>query len=125
METIRTKTPIWFWFISIPLLILGIMGILQINSIWASEITEPLWAKLCYSGGIIGILIGSIFLVFRKKSASFFFIASLIGFLIHRAWVFGFSERAEEAPWTLFLPVIIILISILIVKLGSKKKWIT
>ena len=125
METHKTKTPIWFWFISVPLLILGIMGILQINSVWGPEMTEPLWAKLCYSGGIIGILIGSLLLVFRKISALYFFIFSLAGFLIHRAWIFGFSERAEEAPWTLFLPILIIIISILLVRLGTKKGWIT
>ena len=121
METQKTKTPIWFWFISIPLLILSIMGILQINSVWGPEMTEPFYAKICYSGGIIGVLIGSILMVIRKKLALLFFIISLVGFLIHRFWVFALSDRADEAPWTLFLPILIVLLSILIVSLGSKK----
>lgn len=86
--------------------------------------SEPFWAKLSYSAGIIGILVGSILLVLRKKAAAYFYMVSLVGFIIHRIWVFGFSDRADEAPWTLFLPMLIIISAIWIARLGSIKRWI-
>lgn len=124
MKTPKIKTPIWYWFISIPLLILGIMGILQINSVWSTEMTEPLWAKLSYSLGISGMFLGSVFLIFRKKLATILFLASILGFILHRTWVFGFSELSSEAPLTLFLPILINLIAVLLAYYGVKKGWI-
>lgn len=67
----ENKTPIWFWIITVPFTLLAISGLMQINSIFGNEMTEPIWAKLGYIIGIIGMFIGSIFLCLRKKKGCF------------------------------------------------------
>jgi hypothetical protein len=73
---------------------------------------------------VIGVLFGSIFLILKTKLASIFFWASVFGFVLYRTWVFIFSDRASEAPLTLFLPILIHLIVVFLVSCGLKKGWI-
>ena len=86
--------------------------------------TEPLWAKLSYSIGILGVFFGGLLLILRRKSAAIFYVVSILGLLAHRVWVFTVSDRASEAPLTLFLPVVINVLALLVALHGTKRRWI-
>lgn len=124
----RKKPPIWYWIISIPLALFALLGLTQIYPTLTEEIPEPFWAKIGYVIGILGFFIGAIFLILRKKKANLFFIVSIIGFLSHRIWIFGLSDITDTlepiAPITLFLPIVISLMAMLIVRKGEKDNWI-
>ena len=124
----NNKPPIWFWVFTIPMLILGIMGVLQVDSVWGEEMTEPFWAQASYTTGIIGIFLGSVFLLLRKKTALYFYVFSALGFMAHRFWLFALSGTSDSlapyAPVTLFISIGLVLIGIWVVRNGSQKGWI-
>jgi len=124
----NNKPPIWFWVFTIPMLILGIMGVLQVDSVWGEEMTEPFWAQASYTTGIIGIFLGSVFLLLRKKTALYFYVFSALGFMAHRFWLFALSGTldtlAPYAPATLLISILLALIGIWVVRHGIQKGWI-
>ena len=128
MKNSENKTPKWFWLFAIPFTLLAVSGLMQINSIFGDEMPEPIWAKMGYIIGIIGIFIGSIFLCLRKKWAILILNISILGFLTHRFWLFFMSDIVDSlpsfAPFTLFLSVVLNLIAIYILKKGIKGKWV-
>ena len=67
MNKLENKTPKWFWFFAIPFMILVPLGLLQINSIFGDEMPEPIWAKIGYVLGIIGIFFWRYLYVLKKK----------------------------------------------------------
>jgi len=124
----ENKTPVWFWIFTIPFTLLAVSGLMQISSIFGDEMPEPIWAKVGYIIGIIGMFIGSILLCLRKKMTVLILTISIIGFLTHRFWLFFMSDIVDSlpsfAPITLFLSVILNLIAIYILKKGIKGKWV-
>lgn len=123
------KTPSWFLFFAVPFLVLGFLGMLQVHSLFSTELPEPDWAKFAHVTGIVGNFIGGIFLCFRKKIAIWFLVVSVIGFLTHRMWLFLLSDIVESlAPYayvTLFLSSILGVIAIVILIKGRKSGWVS
>ncbi len=128
MEKSKNNPPVWFWVFALPMLILGVMGILQVNSVWGEEMTEPLWAQIGYTLGIFGIFLGSLFLVLQKRVATQLYAVSAAGFLIHRFWLFALSGTVDTlatyAPITLFISVMLDLLGIWVARKGSRAGWI-
>jgi len=124
----RKKTPIWFWIFSIAFGLLAIAGVAQILPVFTDDVPDPLWAKTGYVIGILANFTGAIFLMLRKKQTVSVLVISILGFLTHRIWLFGFSDIIDTlpafAPITLFLSIILCLIAILIVNKGKKHYWI-
>lgn len=124
----KNKTPIWFWIFAGLVSILGILGVLQVDSVWAEDMTEPLWAQLGYTIGIIGVFFGGLFMLLRKRIGMLILIISILGFITHRFWLFALSDVVDELPqityFTLFIAVIINLLAIWAMKKGAKSGWI-
>jgi len=124
----REKAPIWYWIFLIPVTQLAVLGLFQIHSTLTEEIPEPGWAIIGYVIGILGIFIGVVLMILRKKKAIILLMISILGFLSHRFWLFGLSNITDSlepiAPITLFLPIVISLIAILIARKGEKENWI-
>ena len=94
MGIIRQRPPQWFWLIAIVLTLWGAMGVMAFymdvmsspeslaqlpdydRALLAARPTWQLWA---YGVAVWGGLFGSIALLMKRKQASLFFIASLVG----------------------------------------------
>lgn len=123
------NTPRWFWFFVVPLSSLALLGVLQVGSAFSAGDPDPPWARTGYVTGIVGLFVGSVLLLLRRKWSIAFFIASAIGFLTHRFWVFALSDivhsLAPYAPVTLFLSVVFNVTAILVAMKGKRAGWIT
>ena len=122
------KPPFWYWILSLPMVTLGIMGILQVDSVWGEEMLEPLWTQVGYTIGIIGLFLGSLFLLLRKKIAYHFYVISACGFITHRFWLYFLSGTldtlASYAPFTLLISILLDFLGVWVTKQGLKQKWI-
>lgn len=94
MGIIRQRPPQWFWLIAIVLTLWGAMGVMAFYMDVMSSpeslaqlpdydrallAARPFWQLLAYGVAVWGGLFGSIALLMKRKQASYFFIASLIG----------------------------------------------
>lgn len=129
MESARTapnSPPWWFWIVAAFYMLLSGAGVIQLP--WAPRDPEPWWAEIAYAAGIIGIFLGSVGMLFRRRWARIFFGVSIVGFLVHRGWLFLLSEIAGElspfAPVMLFISVLLNLLAIWLVHVGFRQGWI-
>jgi hypothetical protein len=122
MDKLETKTPIYFWIVSIPILLFGLLGAVQMPSVFWDTI-DPFWVKALYSIGIIGLLIGSIALVLRRKVALFYFLSFIVLMTSHRIYMLTYTERASEAPLIPFIPIFIVSFFSLFSAFVYKKNW--
>lgn len=142
-EGSRSKTPWWYWLIAAGFLFLGVMGVVQwipyytsdmarisvedpvLSKIWTSA---PVWAEAGYGIGILGMFIGSLGFALRRHWAVWFFGASAVGLLAHRAWLFLLSGLTGllpgYAPVTLFLAALFDVLAILVMRYGARRGWV-
>jgi len=128
MEQKKYKTPIWFWVFTIPFALLGVIGLLQVTSIWDANLPEPVWARVGYTVGILGVLAGGILMTLRKRLAIPALVTSILGFVIHRSWLFFMSDILSElpsiAPLTLMGATILNIAAIWILSRGIRNGWV-
>ncbi|MGB1308710.1 MAG: hypothetical protein ACPG6B_07355 [Oceanihabitans sp.] len=122
MNEQKTKTPIYFWFVSTPILLFGLLGAIQMPLVFSSS-SDPAWVKALYIIGIICLFIGSIYLVLRRKVALYFFLSFILFMTGHRIYMFGFSEWVPEAPLKPFVPIIIVALFSIFSAFINKKNW--
>lgn len=94
MGIIRQRPPSWYWIVAIILTLWGVMGIAAFYmDVMASPealaklpaydrqllAARPAWQIWAYGVAVWGGLLGSIALLMKRKQASYFFIASLVG----------------------------------------------
>jgi len=142
MTTSSTKTPTWFWVISILALIwnlLGIMGFFaNVNlspealaqfSEAEQEIyrTTPIWVNIAFGTAVFAGAIGSLGLALRKQWAKPILILSLIGVLVQMFHAFFIVNGIEVyGIERMIMPMVVTLISILLVWLANSvqsKEW--
>ncbi|WP_299336591.1 hypothetical protein [uncultured Psychroserpens sp.] len=93
----NTKPPVWFWIISVIALIWNAMGVMQylaqaystdsFKEQYTAEQLEmisnaPAWATAAFALAVFGGLLGSLFLLLRKKTAYIFFLISLVAVIV-------------------------------------------
>ena len=93
----QNKIPIWFWVVSILLLLWNLTGVanfimqLTVTEVALQEMPEvdrnfienyPVWAFVAFGIAVFGGVAGSIGLLLKKKIAKQLFIASLLGIVV-------------------------------------------
>ncbi len=97
MTSTSTKIPIWFWVLSILMLLWNLSGVASfVYHVFFSElafaampeaerdimINYPLFAKVAFAIAVFGGLMGCIGLLAKRKWAKSFFLASMLGIAI-------------------------------------------
>ena len=143
MTSSTTKIPIWFWIISILMLLWNLAGVssffyhvfLSEDALAAMPEAEraimegyPLYAKIAFAIAVFGGLIGCIGLLAKKKWAKSFFLASLLGIALqitHDLFMTPMMEvYGNEA---LIMPAFILGIGFFLLwfsKFSIKKGWL-
>lgn len=138
----ETKTPLWFWILSIIFLLWNLMGIgsFVAQVLMTPEALEalpkaerelydsyPSWTYIVYFIAVFAGFLGSLGLLLKKRWARTLFLVSLLAVLIqmgHSLFVANALEvYGNEA---LILPVIVTIISIMLLWFANfcaKKPW--
>lgn len=142
MTTSATKTPTWFWVLSILALIwnlLGIMGFFANVNLSSEALaqyseaeqeiyrTTPIWVNIAFGTAVFAGAIGSLGLVLRKKWAKPMLIISLIGVIVQMFHAFFIVNGIEVyGIERMIMPMVVILVSVLLVWLANSvqpKVW--
>ncbi len=129
MNTKNLKIPVWFWALSVIILLWNIMGVMSffMHTMVSEETLQslptnerelygkfPLWTKIVFAIAVFGGLLGSISLLLRKKSAKALFILSLIAVIIqmyHNLFMTNSIEVYGQEAWV--MPIMVVLFGIL------------
>lgn len=131
-----------FWLICVFALLWNVGGainfFMQTNLEFVATLPEthraiiegrPIWATSAFALGVFGGTLGGLLLLFRKSTALYVFIASLLGVIvtmIHTTNVA--SSKIDFSPTEIFvmilLPIIVAAILIWYTKLVMRKSWI-
>ncbi len=144
MNDFKIKVPIWFWVVTIILVLWNLMGVLsffmhtfmpedalavmseQERKLYTSY---PIWGALLFAIAVFCGLIGSFGLVLKKRWSKLVFIISLCAMvpqMIHNVF---FTESIEVygIQQAVTMPSIVIAIGLFVVwfsSLGIKKNWL-
>ncbi len=143
MTTLR-KPSTSFWVISIVALIWNGLGVFQylMQAFMTEEIKAtlpeaeralyeniPAWVTAAFAIAVFGGLLGSFFLLLRKKIARPLFLISLLAIIIQMSYNLFMSKATEVyGPEGLIIPVMVIIIGVFLLlytKSSIKKGWLT
>ena len=132
-----------FWLISVVALIWNVGGavnyLMQTNLEFVATLPEthraiidgrPAWATGGFAIGVFGGALGCLLLLFRKSTAFYLFIASLLGVIVTMFHTINVaSTKIEFSPVEIFvmilLPIIVAAILIWYTKQAMSKKWVS
>ena len=144
MEQKKPKIPMWFWIVSIFLLLWNIMGVFSflahtfISNEALAELPSnerelyseyPLWTTIVFAIAVIAGLIGTIGLVLKKKWSKMAFIISLLAIIpqmIHNVF-FTKSIEVYGAVEAATMPALVVIFGLFLVwfsMLGIRKQWL-
>ena len=128
-----------FWVISAIALIWNVMGVINFFMQMSPDVLEayreseraiiegrPIWATVAFAMGVFGGAIGSLLLLFKKSSALYLFIASLVGVsvtMIHTLSL-GIDFGLGEIVGIILMPVVVAGFLIWYSNLAKRKGWI-
>ena len=129
-----------FWLIIVLMLIWNIMGCInffvQMNPEMISSYKEteqaiiqdrPAWATVGFAVAVFGGTLGCVFLMFKKSTAFYLFIASLLGVVVSmiHALSIGVSFSFSEIIGIIFMPLLVAVFLVWYSKYTEKKGWIS
>ena len=135
MESLNNKPTLLFWLIGGIALIWNIMGVIAyLSQAYTTPETLsslpidnqnyhnnlPAWVTTSFAIAVFCGTLGSIALLLRKKLASSFFIASLIGVLAQSTYTFFIQNYIKVTPQVMLMPLLIIIFAIFLL-IYSKK----
>ena len=136
------KIPVWFWIVSIILLIWNVMGIMNFMSqatmtqeaFDALDETQkslienrPSWVMVAFGLAVFGGLLGCVALLLKKKLAVNLFLVSLLGvvFQFGHGLFTGSGDMFTTAMMVItILVVVLALFAIWFARMSSKKDWL-
>jgi len=143
MTSTSAKPPIWFWLLSILMLLWNLSGVASfVYHVFFSEeafaampeaereimINYPLFAKVAFAIAVFGGLMGCIGLLAKRKWAKPFFLASLIGIAIQITHDLFMTPMMEVyGNDALLMPVLILGFGLFLIWFSNysiKKEWI-
>jgi hypothetical protein len=129
-----------FWLITVFMFIWNIMGCInffvQMNPEMISSYREteqaiiqdrPAWATVGFAIAVFGGTLGCVFLMFKKSTAFYLFIASLLGVvvtMIHTLSI-GVSFSFSEIIGIIFMPLLVAVFLIWYSKYTEKNGWMS
>ena len=140
MEDKATGRVHWsFWVISAVALVWNLLGVMNFLVQMNPDVLEayreseqviiegrPLWTTGAFATGVFGGALGSLLLLFKKSSAIYMFIASLLGVIvtmIHTLGV-GIDFGLGEIIGIILMPVVVAGFLIWYANLAKSKGWI-
>lgn len=142
--TNSNKPTTLFWIIAVAALIWNGLGVMSYigQAFMTDEVkaalpeTEralyeniPAWVTAAFAIAVFAGLLGSIFLLARKKAARFVFLISLIAILAQMSYNLFMSKAAEVyGPGGVIMPVMVILIGVFLLMYSKKaieKGWLS
>ena len=138
------KIPIWFWVVSIVMLLWNIMGIgsFYMHSFISDEALQalpeaeralygeyPMWTTVVFAIATFFGLIGCVGLVTKKAWSMRFFMVSLVAVLVQMWYsLFRTSSVDVYGNTAYYMPVLVIVVAIFLVwfsGFGIKKTWLS
>ena len=129
-----------FWLIILFMLIWNIMGCInffvQMNPEMISSYKEteqaiiqdrPAWATVGFAIAVFGGTLGCVYLLFKKSTAFYLFIASLLGVVVTmiHALSIAVSFSFSEIIGIIFMPLLVAVFLVWYSKYTEKKGWIS
>ena len=143
MNNVKVRNVHWsFWLIAILALLWNVGGsinyIMQMNLEYVATLPEshraiiegrPVWATGGFAIGVFGGALGSLILLFKKSSALYVFIASLLGIIVTMIHTVNVANNkidfsSIEIFVMILLPIIVAAILIWYTKQSMTKNWI-
>jgi hypothetical protein len=136
MET-TTKTPVWFWIISVLALVWNIMGVMAYigQAFMTDEVlatlpkgeqnfynNTPAWVTAAFAIAVFAGALGCIALLLRKKWASPLLLLSLIAVLAQTTYNFFLQDFVELSGNRVIMPIMIIVVAIFLVWFSRNSK---
>ncbi len=142
--TNSNKPTTLFWIIAVAALIWNCLGVMSYigQAFMTDEVKAalpeaeralyeniPTWVTAAFAIAVFAGLLGSIFLLARKKAARFVFLISLIAILAQMSYNLFMSRAAEVyGPGGVIMPVMVILIGVFLLMYSKKtieKGWMS
>ncbi|WP_028891999.1 hypothetical protein [Tenacibaculum sp. 47A_GOM-205m] len=142
--TNSNKPTTLFWIIAVAALIWNCLGVMSYigQAFMTDEVKAalpeaeralyeniPTWVTAAFAIAVFAGLLGSIFLLARKKAARFVFLISLIAILAQMSYNLFMSRAAEVyGPGGVVMPVMVILIGVFLLMYSKKtieKGWMS
>ena len=142
--TNSNKPTTLFWIIAVAALIWNGLGVMSYigQAFMTDEVKAtlpeaeralyeniPTWVTAAFAIAVFAGLLGSIFLLARKKAARFVFLISLIAILAQMSYSLFMSKAAEVyGPGGVIMPVMVILIGVFLLMYSKKaieKGWLS
>ena len=136
MSETKNKIPKGFWIVGIVALLWNLMGVASyLQQAYMTDETLaalpaeqqalyeniPAWVTGAFALAVFGGLLGSILLLMKKKLATVVFIISLISVLAQMSYNFFMTNAIEVmGAMAIFMPILVIVISIFLVWYSSK-----
>ena len=139
----KTRPPLWFWVISVLLLLWNLMGLMAffMDGLMSGEamaqlpiehqqlyLDRPIWVVIAFGAAVATGTAGCIALLLRRKLATGLFAASIVSVLIQDTWfLFGGVIEAVGTE-AIIMPILVIasLVAALLLSLrATQKSWST
>ncbi|WP_074406287.1 MULTISPECIES: hypothetical protein [Aquimarina] len=129
MET-KTKTPVWFWIISVLALLWNIMGVMAYigQAFMTDEVlatlpegeqnfynNTPAWVTAAFAIAVFAGTLGCLALLLRKKWASPLLLLSLIAVIAQATYNFFLQDYVALSGNRVIMPIIVIVVAIFLV----------
>jgi hypothetical protein len=141
-NSIETKTPVWFWLVSLLALVWYLFGVFQFYTsismsvaslapmVEAGQMTQayadfivamPIYIKVLFGTATIGGTLACIFLLLRKAGAKSLFIISLFGAILMYVFLYGFGTELDIIPSADFIIAgVVMLVTLLMIIFSSR-----
>lgn len=138
------KPPVWFWVVSVILLLWGLAGCFSLYlhiavgpkmdpnpTQWDLDYYAALpgWFNAVYALAVGGGVLGAAALLARSKFATLLTIASLAGIVVQFGWVFLATDLiAHKGIWVVYFPAFILamgLFQLWFANMAAKRGWIS
>jgi len=142
--TDSNKPTTLFWIIGVAALVWNALGVMQYLGLayMTDEVRAalpeaeralyeniPTWVTAAFAIAVFGGLIGSAFLLMRKKLARPMFLISLIAIVVQMSYNLFMSKAAEVyGPGSIVMPIMVILIGVFLLMYSKKtiaKGWLS
>lgn len=130
-----------FWVITVVALLWNLMGVINFSAQMSADLVatypethraiiegRPAWATAAFAVAVFGGALGCLLLLFRKSSAMYLFVASLLGAIVAMMHALGVTGSTDFSRFEVFMmmlmPLVVAAFLLWYSKQAEKKDWI-
>jgi len=130
-----------FWVITVVALLWNLMGVINFSAQMSADLVatypethraiiegRPAWATAAFAVAVFGGALGCLLLLFRKSSAMYLFVASLLGAIVTMMHALGVTGSTDFSRFEVFMmmlmPLVVAAFLLWYSKQAEKKDWI-